>query len=301
MRRRGFTLIELLISTALAMMLASVATGAFLQLRQTIARAQDRLATHASVESLYTTLKRSVDNLQQSCGMVAQSDAGQIRLIFMRAKMDSEDYRPGRWPIDNIKVTADLVWEEWRWDPALGTLTVASSSPLRSYRSLSDFTPATVNLNRSTFLSLPQPRRYLDPTAPTGAQPGGLDDNIYFPTTADPTASLYHPEDVGDYTDMIRQRTPIMRGISALTIQLVAQDGTVLTLNQGPSVHQVIQGVWLDGRMAPTLSAAPDFATGPVAKRPVLLRLRFTAGDAATGAEKVFSFSFPLPGLAGEP
>ena len=312
MNRRGFTLIELMISTALAMLLASVATGAFLQVRRTVGQAESRLASYTSAQALHSALHHSLGARQHSCAMVVTTDADSVDLVFVRAKEDFEDYRVPESP----DFTSDLTWERWNWDRTTGRLERAVSSAWRTDGVTYGFTPAGgIYLPKEGIQMLPEPRRHLDPSDPFGTggrlnDPDptdpwgideGLDNNVVFPDPAAPGHSLYLDDDIGDHADLERNRIPVMAGISDLTLQLVRHDGSVTTHTAGSAGQDVIQGVWLDGRMAATLTGTPDYATSPLAKRPRLLRLRYTVTDPVTRSDTTFSFSFALPGPAGAP
>jgi type II secretory pathway pseudopilin PulG len=183
-RPAAFSLIELMISTALALAMLSLATTAFFRFRAISERAETRLAIHTSAQRLYTQLQRTFACVQPSCAFVVRTTAGsEIRLVFMRAKEHNWDFMI---PSNTSVVNPDLVWEEWVWTRADGTLRNAASSagtassPGRSFSSGS-FSPAGVNYSGQTFRTTPQPRRTLDTADPFHAANGGLDDNMLFP------------------------------------------------------------------------------------------------------------------------
>ena len=95
---RGFTLIELMVSSALAILLAMVATSAFLQIRRAVARSEARLAMHADAERIYASLHRRLGSLQQTGALVYASTAqsssrgGSVSLVFLRAKEHPIDW-----------------------------------------------------------------------------------------------------------------------------------------------------------------------------------------------------------------
>lgn len=301
-RRRGFTLIELLVSTGIAMALASLATTAFIQLSKTVARMEARMAMHTSAQRLYTQLNRTFACMQQSCAFVARSTLDtDVRLIFMRAREQEWNYGqagPGE------TINPDLVWEEWVWTRADQTLRVGANTPQRSFQVGGSFSPAGVNYQTRTFIATPQPRRTLTVADPTGSAAGGLNDNIYFPNGSTPAVSQANAnDDIGDFTELERNLMPVLDRVSDLSFEIITHDGTAVTLDDSASTvpPRVFQGVWLDGRMAASLSAAPAYATSELAKRPRLLRMRFTMTDAKLKITCPFSFSFALPGLAATP
>lgn len=319
--RQGFTLIEVLISTAIAMSMAALVVTAFMQTRKLINRTEARLGMHAAVQAIHSRLDRMFTSTMQTCALLVTSTArttdasgnviaGQVRLILMRGKEDTEDWR-GSGSVAGIRFKTDLVWDQWQWDEATGVLKAATSQPLRDIVINSTYAPGggsdlSVNDWWKSIANLPQPRRFLNPANPTMT----LDDNIYFPKA--PVAgdksmsSAADPSDMGDYTELQQQLRPVLQQVMAgpkstdtpFTIQLVAHDGTVTTIDDSTTSSYVFQGVWLDGRLAPTLGAPQVFATSEAAKRPKLVRLRFSLWDKRAEVAQTFSFSFALPGMA---
>jgi prepilin-type N-terminal cleavage/methylation domain-containing protein len=310
-RSRGFTLIELLVATAIAMAMAALATTALIQVRKMIMRAEATLAMNTQALSIYSQLDRQLGALQQSCAIAITSTAttgttgGEVRLIFMRGKDELYDYAlsmPNPYPLNS-----DLVWQEWDWQQTTQAVATASSSPNRSFSAPTGFKPKTNLLQYQGFEVVPQPRRILSATSPTMADPGGLDDNIWFRNPITATGSLCSPADVGDFSDLQNNLVPCtVTQVSDWSLQLVAHNGTVTTIDDSASTTVSIPGVWLDGRMVPpaglgsTLTDAVDFAHSPVPARPRVLRLRFTLTDAKAVISRTFSFSFALPGLSPE-
>lgn len=306
-RVRGFTLIELLISTALAMMLAGVVTTAFFKFRNLAARAESRMAMHAAAQRLFTQLHRTMAGIQPTCAFIASTTSGsEVRLVFMRAKEHNWDFMI---PTTSSAVNGDLVWEEWVWQRGTSTLKMATNSigtpsaPGRQFSSGS-FAPGSVNYNGKTFYVVPQPRRSVDTTAPLTSTSNGLNDNIYFPDTSVPPVSKASPSgDIGDYTDLENNLVPVSDQMSDLSFEIVSHDGTSTVVDDSATTSppRVFQGVWLDGRLAPTLDAAPVYAGSDLAKRPRLVRMRFTLTDSKLGVSCPFTFSFLLPDLSARP
>ena len=311
----GFTLIELLVSTTIAMMMASVAVAAFLQTRNAVNRAEARLAMHVSAQTLYTHFQRVFSGLMQSCAVVLTSTRrttdpgtgatipGAVSLTFMRGKESIDDWRFSA--KNGIRYNSDLLWERWEWNGAKGIISSAVNQPTRAFQVNKSFVPWTASgadYAWNSFRNLPQPRRWLDPVEPFKT----LDDNVYFPTPATPSVSLADVDDIGDYTDLKRDLTPVVDRIvspapdtaPAFALQVVAHDGTVTTVDDATTATTVLQGAWLDGRLAATVGAPQVFAGSDAAKRPKLIRVRFTMGDARTTLTQTFSFSFALPGMA---
>ena len=174
----------------------------------------------------------------------------------------------------------------------------------------------------------------VDPTGPPDPlhpEYSTLGDNIYFPDPAQPGKSLVSEEDLGDYEDLKRALVPVLAQVSDFSLQVVHHDPTyatadgtttngVTTLATDRTRTIVWNGVWLDGRLGATgdratVPLAPpqvfedtDLTDDPavttssdVAKRPRLLRVRFTLTDDHRQLSQTFSFSFAWPGMAGSP
>lgn len=315
--RAAFTLIELMVSTVLAMILLGLSITAFYNFRKMVARSEARLAMHASAQTTYTYLQRTLASVQQSCAFVATRvqgnaaltpDPGEIRLLFMRAKEQISSYREVA--NEDKYIRNDLTWELWVWKRGDRTLSIANNSngdtsvPGRNFVS-GAFTPAGVNFNGKRFYTTPQPRRTLDAANPFTAAAGGLDDNILFPGVSG-TSMANAAFDVGDYTDLTRNLSVVLDNVSDLAFDIVTMDGTSYLINDASAAAPVVlNGVWLDGRLGPALTSIPAYATSDAAKRPRLLRMRLTLADPRYRRESVpltaaFSFSFALPGLSGD-
>lgn len=299
----AFTLLELLISAGIAMVLASVATTAYIQFSRMVARAEARMAMFSSAQRLYIQLSQAFSSIQPSCAMVVSTTSNtEIRLIFMRAKEDVWDFDRPTAPRDWIN--SDLTWQELVWDRGSQTLKSAVNSAGTASRPVRSFVAAAGSLGTfsgKTFNVLPQPRRELDPLNPINSPTKGLNDNIYFPNSATPAVSVVNPAaDIGDYTDLENNLVPVLTRMSDLSFEMICHDGSTVTIDDSATTAppRVFQGVWLDGRMASTLTAAPAFATSEVAKRPKLLRMRFTLNEPKIGFSSTFSFTFGLPALS---
>lgn len=292
----------------------------------------------------------------------AADETGTVTLIFMSALEQKDNYQTGSTSGNTLYQTwqtwdrSHLCWEGWRWQRSTGTLHLGRSRPMRrnlweeDTRSFTianapdrpaspqvPFRPAggtSVNYYGSTFRTVVQPRRHLDPIHPFGGPDpldptvSRLDDNMWFPDTAAPgypdpdplrrrTKSLLDDvaaykitEDVGDYSDLqTALRTPMFENVTDLCWELIPHDESLASarIDDGasgppPATPLVWQGVWLDGRLGsgPSASLVPPqvFAGSDAARRPKLVRLRFTLTHARTGVSQTFSFSFSLPGLA---
>lgn len=314
--RTAFTLIELSICSAIAMLLAGFAISTFYQLRRVVSRSEARQAMYSSAQSVFNYMQQTLGGLQQSCAVAvlrvqrnsgAAVDPGEIRLVFMRSRDSISSYR-------NISssttfIADDLTWELWSWKRGEQSFSVASNSigttsnPGRFFVSGS-FTPEGVNYNGRTFYVTAQARRVLDPADPTGNGPDGLDGNILFPgPTGVSRANAL--EDVGDYTDLQNNLAVAVPNMSDLSFEIVTHGGTTHAIDDSSAAAPLVfQGVWLDGRMAPSLTAPGNYALSELIHRPRLLRMRFTLTDPKWRNDSplscTFSFSFPLPGLTAQ-
>lgn len=343
MSRRGFTLLELVVSSAIAMGIAAMATQAFFQVQKLIRRNEALMALHQQAKVMYMALEGSLASAQQSCAVVVRSvrraapvapavDPGRVDLIFMRGNEQKDGYS-ARSDSGQSLNTSQIVWEEWTWKRGTECVHAGTNRPMaknpkfdypaRWFRPGIAFRPSGAggpNYLDKDFFNAPQPRRYLDPADPTGGPAlsgpavGRLDDNIWFPSAADPTVSAINygtpanpipePEDIGDYTDLQRAlQAPAFTQVSDLALQIVLHDETVLTVDDSADATIVLQGVWLDGRIGAggrdaTLAPPNDFPASDIAKRPKLLRARFTLTDRKASVSQSFAFSFAWPALA---
>ena len=301
---RGFTLIELMVCTALAMLMAGVAISAFVQTRKLVERSEARLAIYTSAQRLYTHLNRTFASVQQTCALVVRSTSGSpgtVQLVFMRAKESNSNFGT---PVASA-VNPDLVWEQWVWTRSTATLKRSASSDNRSFKS-GTFTPSGVDYSGKTFQVAPQPRRVLDPANPlTQTMPfsgPNLDDNVLFPNGSN-VSKASAAGDLSDWGDLSANLVPVLDQVTDLSLEIVANDGSVLPVDDSTNATRVFNGTWPDGRLAAGLGTIPDLVTqypaSDVAKRPKLIRMRLTLADQrkAAGLSCTFSFSFALPGL----
>ncbi len=341
---RGVTLLELMVSITLALALTTMAMVAFFSIRKLVSRAESKLAMHASTQTIYHALHKTMAGLQQTCAFVVYSKANtevdtskppndEISIVFMRGKEDTQDFQyfTESYAGQSYKATmnSDLLWESWTWKDETytksdgtvvsgGTLYSATNSPVRQFSLPWGTSISGQAYNGQKFDLLPQPRRTLDTTDMTSWQKT-LNDNQYFPDMTagskdlfDPTLatvynrkSLYSASDIGDWEELVYKRSPALTQVSAFSMQVIPHDGSAAgtVLVQGsrsttPNQTKIYPGVWLDGRLAATLSSAQTFSSSDAAKRPKLLRFCFTLTDTSLKFSQSFSFSFLLPGLA---
>lgn len=309
-----------MISTALGMLLAGLTVTAFYHFRKSVNRSEDRLAMCSSAQNIYVYMQRILASAQHSCAFVVTRiqrsagitpDPGEIRIVFMRGKEEVSSFRTmENTSRENEYIRNDLTWELWVWKRSDQTFSIGTNSiggtaqGGRSFVS-GDFSPAGVNYNNQRFFVTPQPRRTLNATDPFTANPGGLDDNILFPGAGG--LSMANPtQDVGDYTDLKNNLTTVLSDVSDMSFDILTFDGTTYVIDDQSSAPPVVlNGVWLDGRLAPTLTAAPIYSTSDLTKRPRILRLRFTLNHpkwkhSSAPLASTFSFSFAMPGLLAD-
>jgi type II secretory pathway pseudopilin PulG len=334
----GFTLVEVIISVALAMLLTTMAMVAFFNIRRLVARAETRLTMHASAQTLYTAMFRSFNSLQQTCAFVVSSSANtaaagatpndQLTVVFMRGKEDTQDfqYNTNSYAGQGYKslMNSDLLWEKWTWKASTNTLYRATNSVVRTFKGQSGFSFNGVSYVNATFDNVPQPRRVLDTTTLRSWQLT-LNDNQLFPNATTGTDmfkqldnlsdtwvynrnSLASPYDLGDYQDLEFNMMPVLTQVTAFSIQVVPHDNLnpdTFTVDgvpgATPSVTHVLNGVWLDGRMASALATSPSYYTSDLAKRPRIIRIRFTLTSTVKPTfSQDFSFSY-LIGMGPTP
>jgi type II secretory pathway component PulJ len=339
-RNDGFTLVEVIISVALAMLLTTMAMVAFFNIRRLVTRAETRLSMHASAQTLYTAMFRSFNSLQQTCAFVATGTANsaaagatptdQVSIVFMRGKEDTQDfqYNTNSYAGQGYKslMNSDLLWEKWTWKASTNTLYRATSSVVRHFQGNTGFTVNGVSYANANFDAVPQPRRVLDTTTSRSWQLT-LNDNQLFPDTTTATdlfkqvdnlpptdtwvynrKSLASAYDLGDYEDLEYSLMPALTQVTAFSVQVLPHDNTganTFTIDGAPgttpNVTHVLNGVWLDGRIASAQVATPTYTNSDLAKRPRIIRIRFTLTSTIKPTfSQDFSFSF-LIGMGPTP
>lgn len=274
MRRRGFTMIELLVSMALMAFLLTTATYAFTQVKKMTARIQARQTLHNTARIVYERLRFDIDSMHQGTAFYLRSGgaAGPVELVFMRGKLDNGDFTiEDRYGFDTMAV-ADHVWTRWAWVPDREQIEVSESTgPNRQFQLTShpSVLPAWSGYLNQYFALKPYPRRL------AGTGPATLDESSF---------GTGHPKDYGDYTDLVRESTPIALNCSDFSVEVILQDGSAIAASASGSSNQAINGILVDGS-----------ADGE--RRPRLVRLRFTLSDARLDLQETFSFSFLAPGL----
>ncbi len=330
-RARAFTLIELLVSVGICTALAAAAATAFVQIRTMVQRRDVLLGMHRSAETLHQQLtQRLSQTMQQGAFVVDASNVVRggvsqptVRLLYLRGKEQVNDwgvhfaggtFSSGAWFRENT----DLYWELWEYRPEEQALYSACSSRQRSFTITAAFGAPGANLTGQAFSILPRPRRTL-------ASPAWwvtLDDNRLFPNATTPSLSDAHPDDIGDWTELQRGLRPVVTGLSEFAIAVEAQRPAAAAISGDPlfraswdlatrtasstgsSAALVLGGIRQDGQVPDLVGRKPDttgwvWADSAAARRPRLLRLRWTHADAQTGIRQTFSHSFVMPGTTG--
>lgn len=282
-RRRGFTLIEVLVSLAVVMLLVGAATAAFLQMRTLTRRIQARQALNETARMVFDRLRCECDAMVHAgAWWLRSTPGGAVELVFLRGKVDLLDFS-----IDpdgsNPTTLTDLVWTRLQWDPATRDLTLAASSPLRVVQLTRPWvSPSGRDFQGASVAFLPQAVRQAgsDPQTVLDANRIGNGD----------------PVDLGDYGDLLANAVPLATGCTDFAIQAVLGDGSVVDASTATALALAGDGLPVDGR------------GGAWAKRPRLLRLRFTLkapdsridpatglDDPATVVEQTFTFTCRTP------
>ena len=297
--RSAFTLIELLISLTIGLLLVSVAFAGFRQVRKTIDRSTARLDMHQRAAVVYRGMRADLSAQMPNCAMFVRSiiddpltpiiEGPAVEMVFMRGKIDIDNWNwSAQWSRDN---NSDMVWAQWRWDQASGTISAGANRWQRKFTNQIDWPPpsgpASNNLNGTSFTVIPLPLRAVDPSGPWSS----LDLNVI---RTDKTKR--DPEDLGDGEDLKRETRPVIRQVTACTLQLVMSDGSSLTYDGSATKSGVFEGIPMDGKFVDT-----DFKKSAIARRPRLVRLRFTLSDPRLDLDQSFSYSLQLPGMLPGP
>src|SRR5690606_10701102 len=131
-----------------------------------VRRSQARLAMHASAQLLFSQLHRDISAVQQTCAFVSGcdfipggADAGNVRLIFMRAKERNDEFGKTQTSLNY----SDLVWQQIVWNRNSGEIQIASGSGTRAFTFGSFTPPGASNYTGRQAQTVAKPRRYLDP------------------------------------------------------------------------------------------------------------------------------------------
>ena len=109
------------------------------------------------------------------------------------------------------------------------------------------------------------------------------------------TARLTSVNDLSDYQDLEHhQMAPVVRNVTACTLELVMADGTVVDADDHAEPHLALR--WQLRRRA-CRRRQRHGQRYPFKKRPRLIRLLVDMTDPVTGVSQSFSFSFQPPGM----
>jgi hypothetical protein len=279
-RRAALTLIELLVATMLIAMVLTAATTAFMQMRAMTVRIQARQGLHDTARIIYERMRWEVSSLMQGSAFFVTSAAatpaspGAVELVFLRGKLDHLDFMiEGNYGGFANAVT-DTVWSRWAWDPARRQITLASNNQARSFTADVDFKAGTYNYKGRPFRNLPAAERQ----ARAGSAAATLDANAYGTGATD---------DIGDYQELLRNAVPIAVDCADFRVEVVCQDGSTVSAPGAADAVFAADGQYVDGRGGSAL-----------AKRPRLIRIRFTLTARKTTVSETFSFSFQAPALS---
>jgi prepilin-type N-terminal cleavage/methylation domain-containing protein len=276
--RRGFSLVEILVSISLMAFLLTVGTQAFVQVRTFTRRMQAKQELHNTARIVFEQLRGDLSAVENSAAVYLVSHDGSgpdpkgVELVFLRGKLDHLDFTRHDYYGHHQTGVVDLVWARWAWDAQAKTLAVGASSPSRLFRLSRSWTSGGIEYQGQWFANLPSPRR----VAGLGG-PAVLDANAY--GTGD-------PQDVGDYQDVVANSVPIARPCTAMRIEVVLQDGTVLSVDGSGNAAHALDGVLVDGSVTPAIG-----------RRPRLVRVMFDLSDDSAHLTESFSFSVQTPGL----
>jgi hypothetical protein len=281
-RRRavmGLTLIEILISSVLVAIVLSTATTAFVQMRTLTRRIESRQRLHNSARILYERMTWEMSCLMQGSAFFVVNRAaaagapGSVELVFLRGKLDNLDFTLDSNYGGFANCLTDQLWTRWYWDGSRKQVALSANAPARGFTADKDWKAGTYNYKDRSFRNLPTPQRVI-----IGGSPADTLDADAYGTGA--------TGDIGDYRDLLDRAVPITVNCSDFTVEVVAQDGGTYTTSAAADSSYLANGQFVDGRGGPDL-----------ARRPRLVRLRFTLAEPGTGISETFSFSFQPPAL----
>lgn len=283
--RCGLTLIEILVATSLAIFLIATATAGFLQVRALTRRVDAQLQLHNEARLIFERLQADLSTLMQGSAVFAAGQPDRVEWIFLRGKLDNVDFTLGSDFGANLKSRTDQVWSRVAWDVAKRRLTVATSSPERSFTINTMWgSLGSWQFSNKTFYQLPKPQRAMA-TAPASAgatlsaAQSTLNKNNYG------TGSY---GDMGDYDDLLQNALPISSWCTGFSLQFILQDGTqTAVISDSSGGYYAGDGQYVDGRGGSQLE-----------RRPRLVRTWIQLTEPMTGVVSEFSFSFLLPALS---
>ncbi len=290
MTRRGFTLVELLVSTALILVVVTVATAATVQLLAQTRRLQSRLHLDASASIAHAKLNSEVTSMHPCAAVwLSSSTSGSVKsveLVFMRGTFSTLDWPSVVPPAQGSSKrmnTTEQFWTRWSWRSDTRELQVAASRPIRFFRIAANQArnywkiPGGSKMPGglfSTFVSIPQLQRETGTTTSPNSPEDLLNTNAWQSGEA---------RDIGDYQDLVLASRPLLTECSDLSIELGNLDGAT-KLADGSPLQWAAPGTYVDAQEQTGLT-----------DRPSLVRLRFTLTDPKTGAVGTYSFSCSTP------
>lgn len=304
----AFTLIELLVAVTLIVGVAVVATTSVMQMMKLTRRLQAVQNMNAAATTVQAKLGDEVAGMHPGSAIWLRTTDNatdptlkDVELVFMTAQRAPHNYRGI--PLADYQSReigyCDLVWTRWAWNASSEVLSASNSRNARWTRIFGDatrnywklpaaatFTSRTMSqLNSipgernlpffSVFLSIPRPVRE---TGVVGAVnvPNGILDRNTWNWPPDPN---FESAEMGDYTDLVRNARPVLRGCSALRLEVVLRDGSREVADQSTSLTWAAPGDFIDGGERRDTSNALRFNPDD---RPSLVRIAFTLREGDT-------------------
>ncbi len=298
-RRQGMSLIELLTSVAVCVVLSTLATVVFLQVRGVLQRMHVRLDMHNSARFIHQQLSEQLAALQQDGAMWLESTKddgsgnGQLTLTFLKGKMDEHDFtnsNGGMWNGETNGVyktrCTDLTWSCWHWDQKHAVISSGTTSPPRQFRITTPWNGPNGNYQSAWMVNMPQPLQSATPypqAVPAGSSQAALSGNRY--------GSPDLTNDISDYQDIQNHLALAIRNVTGFTVEMILNNGTVVDAGVSQSKTIALDGSYVNA----DASSPASNGVYPYKLRPRLIRVLLDMTDPVTGISQSFSFSFQPP------
>jgi Tfp pilus assembly protein PilV len=281
----GLTLVEILVATALSSFLIATATAGFMQMRTLARRVDAQQQLHNTARIIFERLNDETSSLMQGSLVGACGTAGAVELVYLRGKLDNTDFTMSGSFGASLKSRTDQLWSRLSWDGTTHMLSLAASSPERTFTVNRDWTGVGAwPYNNRPFYNLPTPQR----SVLGGAISSYATAKAAIETTLNANAlGSGSTDDIGDYKDLENNARPMSSWCTDIGFEFVCEDGSTHAVNAAADSWYVAAGQFVDGRTGSQLDL-----------RPRLLRLRLQLTEPTTGLSEEFAFSFLLPGLS---
>lgn len=281
----GLTLVEILVSTALAAFLIATATAGFMQMRTLTRRVEARQQLHNTARIIFDRLHDELSSLMQGSVVGACGTTDAVELVYLRGKLDNTDFTTGGNFGASLKSRTDQVWSRLAWNGTTRTLSLAASSPERSFTINRDWrSDGSWRYQNMPFYNLPSPQRIVR----GGAVSSYATARSAIQSTLNANAlGSGSTGDIGDYKDLENNARPLTVWCTGIQFEFVCEDGSAHAVNASADSWFIGAGQYVDGRTGTQLD-----------QRPRLLRLRLQLTEPNFGLSEDFAFSFPLPGLS---